>query len=341
MAQENNSKEFRFSSVDLITFAWERRIPLIIITGIAAIASIIISLLMTNLFKSQVVMFPAPNTSVSKYLLSDQYAGRVGLLAFGEEEQTEQMLQVLQSDQIKNRIINKYDLMNHYEIDSGYKYKYTLLNKKIKKYIKFKRTKYMSIVIEVLDRDPVTAANIANDISNLVDSTMNRIQRDRALIAFQMVEKEYLDIVNNIRKMEDSLNVLRSLGIYEYESQSEVITTGYADAINDNDQRAMRLFEAQLNLLATYGGSYMSLRDFIIYEKRNFADMKQKYAEAKVETEQTLPQKYIVDSAVPAERKTYPKRSLIVMQSTLSAFVLGYILLLIFSIIRKNKNTAR
>ena len=39
----------------------------------------------------------------------------------------------------------------------------------------------MSIIIEVLDKDPVTAANIANDISNLVDSTMNRIQRDRAM----------------------------------------------------------------------------------------------------------------------------------------------------------------
>ena len=341
MAKENNSKEFRFSSVDLIVFAWEKRIPLIIITGVAAIASIIISLTMTNFFKSQVVLFPAPNTSISKYLLSDQYAGRIGLLAFGEEEQTEQMLQVLQSDQIKNRIIEKYDLMNHYQIDTSFKYKYTLLNKKINKYIKFKRTKYMSIIIEVLDTDPVTAANIANDISNLVDSTMNRIQRDRAIIAFKMVEQEYLNVANNIRKMEDSLNILRSIGIYEYESQSEVITTGYAEAINDNDQRAMRLFEEQLNLLAKYGGGYMSLRDFIIYEKRNYADLKQKYAEAKVETEQMLPQKYIVDSAVPAERKTLPKRSVIVMQSTISAFVLGYILLLIISIIRKNKNAAR
>jgi uncharacterized protein involved in exopolysaccharide biosynthesis len=337
MAQENNSKEFRFNSVDLITFAWEKRIPLIIITAVAAVAAIIISLLMTNLFKSQVVLFPVPNTSVSKYLLSDQYAGRTGLLAFGEEEQTEQMLQVLQSDQIKNRIIQKYDLMNHYKIDPDFRYKFTLLDKKYKKYIKFKRTKYMSIIIEVMDRDPQTAANIANDVSNLVDSTMNRIQRDRAFLAFKLVEQEYIDLEKHIQYLEDSLNVLRSLGVYDYVAQSEGITTGYADAINDNDQRAMRIFEDQLSTLAHYGGAYMSVRDFVVYEKRNFADLKQKYAEAKVETEQTLPQKYVVDSAVPAERKTYPKRSIIVIQSTLSAFVLGYILLLIISVIRKNK----
>jgi len=337
MAQENNSKEFRFSSVDLITFAWEKRIPLIIITAVAAVASIIISLAMTSLFKSQVVFFPVPNTSVSKYLLSDQYAGRTGLLAFGEEEQTEQMLQILQSDQIKNRIIQKYDLMNHYEIDSGFRYKYTLLDKKYKKYIKFKRTKYMSIIIEVMDRDPQTAANIANDVSNLVDSTMNRIQRDRAFLAFKLVEQEYISLEKNIQYLEDSLNVLRSLGVYDYVAQSEGITSGYADAINDNDPRAMRIFEDQLSTLAKYGGAYMSVRDFVVYEKRNFADLKQKFAEAKVETEQTLPQKYVVDSAVPAERKSYPKRSIIVLQSTLSAFILGYILLLIISVIRKNK----
>jgi uncharacterized integral membrane protein len=341
MAKENNSKEFKFSSVDLIVFAWEKRIPLIIISAVAAVAAIIVSLTLTNLFKSQVVLFPAPNTSVSKYLLSDQYAGRTGLLSFGEEEQTEQMLQVLQSDQIKNRIIQKYDLMNHYKIDSGFRFKHTLLDKKFKKYIKFRRTKYMSIVIEVLDRDPQTAANIANDISNLVDSTMNRIQRDRALIAFQLVEREYVDAANHIKLLEDSLNVLRSLGIYEYEKQSEVITSGYADAVNKNNLRAVKIFEDQLQLLGKYGGAYMSVRDFIIYEKENFADLKQKYAEAKVETEQILPQKFVVDSAVPAERKTYPKRSIIVLQSTFSAFVLGYILLLIISVIRRNKTAVR
>ena len=341
MAKENNSKEFKFSSVDLIVFAWEKRIPLIIISGVAAVAAIIISLTMTNLFKSQVVLFPAPNTSVSKYLLSDQYAGRTGLLSFGEEEQTEQMLQVLQSDQIKNRIIQKYDLMNHYEIDSGFRYKYTLLDKKYKKYIKFKRTKFMSIIIEVMDRDPQTAANIANDISNLVDSTMNRIQRDRAVIAFQLVEEEYIDAANHIKLLEDSLNVLRSMGIYEYEKQSEVITSGYADAVNKNNRQAMKIFEDQLLLLGKYGGAYMSVRDFIIYEKENFAELKQKYAEAKVETEQILPQKFVVDSAVPAERKSYPKRSVIVIQSTFSAFILGYILLLIISVIRRNKTAAR
>jgi uncharacterized protein involved in exopolysaccharide biosynthesis len=341
MAQENNSKEFRFSSVDLIVFAWEKRIPLIIITVVAVLASIIISLTMTNLYKSKVVLFPAPNTSVSKYLFSNQSAGPIGLLAFGEEEQTEQLLQVLQSDQIKNRIIEKFDLINHYEIDPDLKYKYTVLNNKMKKYIKYKRTKYMSVVVEVLDKDPVTAANIANEISDLVDTTMNKIQRERATLAFKLVEQEYVAMENHIKQMEDSLAVLRSYGIFDYVAQSEELWEGYSDAINDNDERAMRIFEKKMDTFSKYGGSYISISDFVVYEKRNFGDLTQKYIQAKVEAEQNLPQKFVVDRAAPDVRKAYPKRSLIVIQSALSAFILGYIVLLIISILRRNKTVAR
>jgi uncharacterized protein involved in exopolysaccharide biosynthesis len=341
MAKENNSKELRFASTDLIVFAWEKRIPLIIITAVAIIASIFISLTMTNMYKSKVILFPAPNTSVSKYLLSNQSAGPIGLLAFGEEEQTEQLMQILQSDQIKNRIIEKFDLLNHYEIDPGLKYKYTVLNNKWKKNIHFKRTKYMSVVIEVLDKDPVTSANIANEISNLVDTAMNEIQRDRAMNAFKLVEQEYIAMENHIKKMEDSLAVLRSFGILDYVAQSEELLEGYSDAINDNDEQAMRTFEKMINTFAKYGGSYISISDFVVYEKRNFADLTQKYIQAKVEAEQDLPQKFVVDRAAPDERKAYPKRSLIVIQSAMSAFILGYIVLLIISIIRRNKTVTR
>lgn len=337
MAQEKNSKEFRFSSVDLIVFAWEKRIPLIIITAVAAIASVVISLSIDNLYKSQVVLFPAPNTSVSKYLLANHSAGPLGLLAFGEEEQTEQLLQILQSEQIKSKIIRKFDLLNHYEIDPDLKHPYTVLNNKMKKYIKFKRTKYMSVVIEVLDKDPITAANIANEISNQVDSTMNKIQQERAMLALKLVEEEFFEMEAHLKRMEDSLTVLRSYGIVDYVAQSEELMEGYADAINNNNQRAIQTFEKKLATFAKYGGPYLEIREFIIYEKKNYAELKQKYAEAKMEAEQVLPQKFVVDSAYPSDRKSYPKRSMIVLQSTLSGFILGYIILLIISIIRKNK----
>lgn len=316
-----------FNAVDVITFAWERRLPLIIISVVAAIVSIIASLQITPLFKSEVVVFPVPNISTSKSLLSDNYASRTGLLNFGEEEQADQLLQVLYSDQIRDRIINKYDLMNHYEIDS--KYPITTLQKKYNKYVTFKRTEYQSVVIKVMDKDPNVSAGIANDICNLIDSTMNRIQRDRALQALRVVEDQYFDLANQIKEMEDSLNVLRSLGIHDYESQSEVMNDAYAVALSARNMAGARLLEEKLQILAKYGGAYVSIRDFLEYEKKQLSDLKAKYVEAKVEAQQTIPQKFVVNNAYPAERKSYPKKSIIVFVSTIAAFLLGLVVLII------------
>ena len=58
---------------------------------IAGIASIIISMLITPMFQSSVIMFPASSASVSKDLLSQNYSGRQNVHGFGEEEQAEQI----------------------------------------------------------------------------------------------------------------------------------------------------------------------------------------------------------------------------------------------------------
>lgn len=316
-----------FNAADVIAFAWEKRVMLIIISVAAAIISIIASFQITPLFKSEVVVFPAPNISISKSLLSDNYTSRAGVLNFGEEEQADQLLQVLYSDQIRDRIINKYDLMNHYEIDS--KFPMTTLHKKYNKYVTFKRTEYQSVLIKVMDKEPETAANIANDICNLIDSTMNRIQRDRAMQALKVVENEYFELANQIKEMEDSLNVLRSLGIHDYESQSEVINDAYAIALSERNMAGAKLLEEKLKVLAKYGGAYVSIRDFLEYEKKHLSDVKAKYVEAKVEAEQNIPQKFVVNNAYPSEKKSYPKKSIIVIVSTMAAFLFGLVVLII------------
>ena len=92
---------------------------LLIVTGLTAgIASAIFSgpAFIKPLYKSTVVLYPATTNSISKALLSENAYDRSDPLAFGEEEEAEQLLQLLNSDLIRNRIVEKYQLMTHYEI---------------------------------------------------------------------------------------------------------------------------------------------------------------------------------------------------------------------------------
>ncbi len=73
------------------------------------------------------------------------------ILEFGEDEQAERMLQILNSNRIRDKIIQKFNLMQHYNIDPNYKYKYTRLYNEYENKVNFKRTQFMAVKISVYD----------------------------------------------------------------------------------------------------------------------------------------------------------------------------------------------
>lgn len=328
---ENKLTEIRdFDSISLGMFLYTWRKHLIIISIATAVLAIIFSspLFITPLYKSTVVLFPVSSNSVSKALLTDQPAAKSDILEFGEDEQTEQMLQILSSNKIREKVVNKYDLMKHYRIDPSSKFKYTSLYKQYESNITFRRTEFMAVKITVLDRDPQMAADIANTISELLDSTKNSMQRERALMGFKIVEQEYNRLGNDIARMEDSLKKIREYGVYDYESQSEMINQQLAIEIAHGNTRGIKALEDKLAVLAKYGGAYVSLRDMLEHEKKQLSYLKARYEEAKVDAEENLPQKFVVESAYKAEKKSYPVRWIIVLVSTLAAFFVSILVII-------------
>lgn len=333
-----SAKKSEFDSTNLVTFLYRKR-RILFITGIAAIiVSSIAAILIPNKFKSEVVLFPTSTSSVSKALLSQNPGSNNDLMKFGEEEEAEQMLQVLNSDKIRNRIIEKYDLMHHYDIDTTSPIRNTLLHKEYESNINFRRTEFMSVVIEVLDQDPQMASFIANDIAQLVDTVRNEMQRARAIQAFQIVKAEYDAAVYDIRTKEDSLQAIMNMGVYDYESQSEVLYEQYAIALARGDERVKNNVKEKLDILAKYGPTYISLRDHLEHQRKQLIEVKSKYDEAKVDAEQNITTKFIVSSAVPAERKSYPVRWLIVAVSTLSTLLFTVVLLVLIDMVRKEQH---
>ena len=67
----------------------------------------------------------------------------------------------------------------------------------------FRRTEYMAVKISVYDEDPQLAADMANDVGELVDSTINTMQKEIARKAFRIVEKEYLSLKREVEAKEE------------------------------------------------------------------------------------------------------------------------------------------
>ncbi len=329
-----------FDSSNIVLYLYEWRKVLIAVTVGAAVLAVIFSApyFVKPKFRSEVVVFPATTNSVSKALLPQQFSSRgQDVMEFGDEQEAENLLQILNSDEIRNRIIEKYDLLRHYDINPKSKYKYTKLFKAYEGNVKFKRTEFMSVVISVLDTDPDTAALIANDISDLLNEVKNRIQRERALQGLRIVETEYLSLKSIIDSMTRELTKLREKGIHEYESQSEVFSEQLGAAIvkGGATSDAAREIQNRLDTLAKYGGQYVSLRDESRLLKDELVRLRTRYDQAKVDVNETLPVTFKVNTAVPAERKTYPKRSLIVLGAAFSAFLFALVAIIVADTIRR------
>ncbi|HNW99484.1 MAG TPA: Wzz/FepE/Etk N-terminal domain-containing protein [Bacteroidales bacterium] len=337
----SNQESNIFDSTSFLAFLGKWKKILLIVSGIAVLSGIIFTspFFITPKYKATVIMFPTSTNSISKALMSDNYGGKQDILEFGAEEQAEQLLQILNSNKIRARVIQKYNLLEHYDINPESRFKNTLLYKEYENNITFRRTEFMAVEIEVLDKDPQMAADIANDIAALLDSTKNAMQKERAIKGFQIVEAEYKKIKTEVEEMEDSLTQLRKLGVNDYETQAEAYNTQLAIALAQNNMSGAKKLEEKIKTISEYGGAYVSLRDALENDKKHLSDLKTKYEEAKVDAQEELPCKFIVNSAFKAEKKSYPVRWLIVLVSTLSAFLLAVLVLIIIDNIKRHKFT--
>ena len=311
-------------------YKWKK--PLIIISLVAMLCSVVVSLLMQNKFQSTVVLFPTTTSSISKAILSENNGGKEDVLRLGEEEEAEQMLQILNSDEIRSKIIQKYDLMQHYDIEG--EYQNTMLQREYESNVTFKRTKFMSVEINVLDHNADTAAMIANDIAALLDTVKNRMRREIAVASFRIVKDEYENQSNYIKMLDDSLQSMKRLGLIDVRAQTERLTEQLGIAILGGKKHATEVLQSKLDTLAKYSGAFIQLREEIELEQKRLVLVRSKYREAKIDAEQDLQHKFIVNNAFPAEKKSYPIRWLIVLGSTCSAFLLTLVALLFIETIK-------
>lgn len=325
----NYNPEKIFNAKEILNVLFRNKKIVLSVLFLAVIVFSVIALFLPDYYESEVILYPASSSSVSQSLLEKNIKSK-DILKFGEDEEVEQAQQILQSDLIRERIIEKYNLAEHYQIDKDAEYQHSDLLDSYDDNVTIRRTKYNSVRINVIDQSPDTAALIANDIANLLDTTMNYLQKTRSEKAFQIVKKEYQKLQSQINFLNDSLTSLRSLGVNDYKSQSEVFNQALAQAILKNNSKAVKALENKINTLSEYGSSYIQISNYLEFQTEQLSILHSKYAEAKVDVEQNLPHKFIVSKAFAAEKPTYPIRWLIVLLGVFSTLFLLTFILLIF-----------
>lgn len=268
--------EFKPDSADLINFIIRHFRKFIIAGLVAAVLSAVIALLIKPLYESTVTLYPSSNITEARTLLGES-TSKTAL--FGDEEATEKLIQVINSDQVRDWLRNTYDLESHYNIKPAERYPNTVISEKMDRYIRCSKTSFGSVEIRVRDRDREIACAMANDMASRADTIFNNLQRNAATLMLDEISRSYESQDRLVRKYEDTLSTLQGAAALKTWSTLETET------------------------------EYLGL-------------IRGRYLEALALSQQTMPYTLVVDRAEVAEKKVYPRRSLIVMASTVSVLIL-------------------
>lgn len=314
--------DFQDESQNLLLFVWRKRKIIIILTGIAFVASIVVSLFLTPLYKSTAIVFPTATSTVS---FSEQRNAKASSMDFGEEDQAEQLLQILQSSRIRNRIVEQFDLFNHYDIDPKDENRYFKLGQEYSSHIQFTRTKYGSISIDVLDKEPILAAEIANKIVDLIDTVKNDMVKERTVPAFDINLRKRQMLETEINGILAELDSLSKMGVVTSEGRANLY-----QAYNESKSAEDKAFvKNQINVNIANGARFDGLeilRDERITKLTKFEDS---YEQSESDANANFNHKFIVEPAVVADKKAKPKRMIIVLLATMGAFLFVVFALLV------------
>jgi tyrosine-protein kinase Etk/Wzc len=316
---QNQQKEYQFNFIELVKFLikWKKHLAIISIS--AAVIAFIITLFIKPEYKSKAVFYPGTVNSISYALFYSLKERAQDALAYGDEENVEQYLQLAKSSQLREKIAADFNLIEHYGIDENDPKKFAKLNKKFEKYVNVNRTSYNSVEVVVLDTDPELSAAIANAVMYNTDSLKKQSQRIVAQQAFNIIKQEYEAKVAIIDSLSNMTRTLGSNGVYNVEEQSR----GLAELIGKGTNNSFT--EKERKNLGQHVGDFVSLDEQIRFEAEQLTDLRKKYNQAKLDLDSKLSNIFVVDVAKPNYDKAYPLRSVIALLSAIAAFLLSSI----------------
>jgi hypothetical protein len=141
---------------------------------------------------------------------------------------------------------------------------------------------------------------------------------------------EYDSVTRVVTDLNACIHSFNKKGIVNYDRQIERLTEAYGKAILDRNDAAKRDIEKEIYILTEYSSEFIQCWERYIDELERLNDTRSQLIQIKAEMENQVPGIFIVDKAFKADKKAYPKKSIIVVISTLSAFILALLGFLFF-----------
>lgn len=377
--KEIEQKNIKSDASYLFALIYKHKVFITVVTLVAAIVSVIVSLLLPVWYASTVNCVP-PQESGSNFssglsglssVMKDFGLSRIG----GKSTQEYTMFVFLESRTVIDSVIKKYDLAKVYDIPDS------LMTEVRKEFLDNRSIEYTdegNFEITIWDTDRKRAADIANDYIKITNHVANKTYKEELEVNLNYINNRISSIDSMITVISGELaeiskdnlmfspeeqaqsasKVLAELKSYAF--QYEIFYDFYKKNYGEDDpttQLAKEMFDAANSKIDDAFNKPGLVGNFSLQETTPIAvDYLTKYADIEaltktkallvttlektiIDSRKHISNFFVIDKAIPADKKDKPKRAFIVAGSTIGAFVLAvFILLLVnsFKLAKKN-----
>ena len=283
-----------FNNTPLLKAVFKWKWHIVVITIVAAVCGAIFSgpTFITPKYKSEAIVYPG------------------GMSEFSDETYTEQMLQIMESQEIMDSVVEIFNLMDHYEINPNYKYAKTVLIGEYRDRVSISKTPYDAVKIKVLDKDPEMAYAMVNEIIRLYNVRFNEIHKSKKWEYVRMYQKNLAQKYNFIDSLKRELAQITSDGdMLNYLYLSKGNSIAYFSQGNNNNSENI--------------ANAIALVELITNETAAYSEIRLEYDEELRQAEGDMTYLNIVSRPFVADKKAYPVRWVIVALCGIGAFLMS------------------
>ena len=312
-----------FDNQNLLETLWKWKKHLIVVGILAIVFSAFFSssIFIKPKFKSTARIYPSNN-----------------IFTFSDESQSEQLLEIISSLDIKLRVIDAFNLSKEYKISKEEPQYLSNMMSEFNDNVSFKKTEYETIEISVLDTDPKRAATMCDSIISFLDQKIRSMHRIKYKEVANIAKKDLMLVNHQSDSVLEKLNEMRKeYKILDYETQAKEITKGMVKVLAEQKMNTAggKELEQWMKNISEKGGEFENLYKLQKSLVSQMDSLKKVYNQSTSSANKKIVYGQRVQNPIPSDKKSYPLRSLIVLISTLAA-LFAAILVILFLENKKN-----
>jgi capsular polysaccharide biosynthesis protein len=313
-----------FDNQNLLETLWKWKKHLIAVGALAIVFSAIFSssTFIKPKYKSVARIYPSNN-----------------IYTFSDESESEQLLEIINSQDIKLKVIDVFNLGEVYKISKQDPQYMTYMLAEFNDNVSFKKTEYETVEIQVLDTDPQRACNMCDSVIKFVDEKVRSMHRIKYEEVAQIAKRDLHLILHGVDSIQEKLDFMRKeYKILDYESQAKEITKGMVRVLAEQKKNSAggKELEQWMKNLSEKGGEYAFLDNQYKFLLTQMDSIQMVYNQSMSSASKRIIYGQRVQNPVPADKKSYPVRWLIVLVSTFAALFVSLLLILLL----ENKKNA-